>query len=437
MHKEQFLYAFSAFAERRLLWLLALTQFTVIMDFMVMMPLGPQIMHAFRISPAAFATAVSAYSWCSGLSGLLAATYIDRFNRRTLLLAMYGLFALSNLACAFSGSFNLLLLSRAFAGLSGGVIGSLILAIIGDVIPPQRRGAATGTVMIAFSMAAVIGVPAGIALGAHYGWGAPFFLLFALSLIIGLMAAWIVPSLSGHLKHDPPPYSTVLPQLWHLISTPAHRRAYVTIFVMMVSQMIVIPFISPILVANHGVAQTHLAWIYVAGGLAPFFFSRYIGRLSDRYGHRRIFRVMLVYSLIPVLFITHLPQIPFWVLVILFPFFMIAMTGRMVPLQALLITVPKPAVRGAFLSANSSFLALGSGFGAWVGGLMLSNAPDGSIVGYGNNGLLAAALALFVFLWVSRVKSNTEPAAMQTVRAIPLPNATVGASAAVEPNSAG
>ena len=166
--------------ERRLLWLLALTQFTIIMDFMVMMPLGPQIMHAFEISPARFATAVSAYSWCSGLSGLLAATYIDRFDRRRLLLAIYALFALSNLGCALAPNFPLLLVARAFAGITGGVLASVVMAIVGDVIPVARRGAATGTIMTAFSLAAIAGVPAGVMLGAHFGWASPFVLLVAL-----------------------------------------------------------------------------------------------------------------------------------------------------------------------------------------------------------------------------------------------------------------
>src|SRR5471030_1210130 len=163
------MYSLDASRERRLLWLLALTQFTVIMDFMVMMPLGPQIMRSFQISPAAFATAVSAYSWCSGLSGLLAATYIDRFDRRRLMLAVYALFALSNLACAVSTTFPLLLIARAFAGITGGVLGSVIMAIVSDVIPVQRRGAAAGTIMLAMSMAAVVGVPTSILLGARFG----------------------------------------------------------------------------------------------------------------------------------------------------------------------------------------------------------------------------------------------------------------------------
>jgi DHA1 family inner membrane transport protein len=400
------LYSFTAAAERRLLWLLALTQFTVIMDFMVMMPLGPQIMQAFQITPAAFATAVSAYSWCAGLSGLFASTYIDRFNRRSLLMTMYGLFALSNLACAFASSFSLLLIARAFAGITGGVIGSLIMAIVGDVIPPARRGAAAGTVMSAFSLAAVVGVPIGISLGAHFGWFMPFFLLFALSLIIGVAGRWIVPSLTGHMSKIRR-YAEALPDLWRLISAPRHVVAFLLSFTIMVSQMLVIPFISPYLVANHGVAPAHIAWMYCVGGIAPFFTSRLIGRLADRYGYLRVLRVMLVASMIPVLCLTHLPAVPFWLIVALFPFFMVTVSGRMVPVQALLITVPKPQLRGAFLSANSSFQSIGGGCGAWLGGLMLSTSADGTIVGYGTVGWVAVGLAMLVWLWAAQVKSDS------------------------------
>ena len=155
--------------ERLVLWLLALIQFTVIMDFMVMMPLAPQLMQAFTITPAAVSGAVSAYAWCAGLSGLLAAMYIDRFDRKQLLLWMFALFTLSNLACAIAPNFHVLVLSRAFAGVTGGVLGAMVMAIIGDLIPAHRRGAATGVVMTSFSLAAVVGVPTGVMLAAHFG----------------------------------------------------------------------------------------------------------------------------------------------------------------------------------------------------------------------------------------------------------------------------
>ncbi|CAG9202652.1 MFS transporter [Paraburkholderia tropica] len=389
--------------ERTLLWLLALTQFTIIMDFMVMMPLGPQIMDAFAITPAMFATAVSAYSLCSGLSGLFAATYIDRFDRRRLLQVSYALFALSNLACAFATNFHLLLFARAFAGLTGGVLGSIVMAIVSDVIPVQRRGAATGVIMMGFSMAAIAGVPAGIVLGAHFGWSAPFLLLVVLSAVIWVAGSRVIPPLTEHVDRDTP-LGEIVPRLWQLLTLPRHMKAFALTFTMMCAHMLVIPFISPMLVANYGVAPEQLSWLYVAGGASTFLTARAVGRLADRYGKRRVFRVMALVSIAPVLFVTHLPVLPFIVMVGFFAVFMIALSSRMVPMQALLTTIPEPARRGAFLSANNAVQALGTGIGAWVGGLLLQNGPHGTIIGFGYNGWLAAALAVVAVLWVGKVR---------------------------------
>jgi DHA1 family inner membrane transport protein len=412
------MYSISTKHERRLLWLLALTQFTVIMDFMVMMPLGPQIMHTFGITPAAFATAVSAYSWCSGLSGLFAATYIDRFDRRKLLLTVYALFAVSNLGCALASSFPLLLAARAFAGITGGVLGSVIMAIVGDVVPIQRRGAATGTIMTSLSLAAIAGVPAGVMLGAHFNWAAPFVLLVVLSILIWFAGMQIVPSLAQHLSRRPPPLNQVLPDLGRLLTNPRHLNAFALTFMIMVSHMLVIPFISPMLVLNHAVAPANLSWMYMGGGFATFFTSRAIGRLADRYGKHRVFRIAALVSLLPVLFVTHLPDVPFVAMVLFFPFFMVSMSGRMIPMQALLTTVPEPTRRGAFLSANSALQALGMGCGAWLGGLMLTNTASGQIAGYGTVGWVAAAITIAAVLWVNRVKAaadNAPPAAAEFV----------------------
>ncbi|MDB5800341.1 MAG: hypothetical protein JWL63_1280 [Rhodocyclales bacterium] len=397
--------------ERALLWLLALTQFTVIMDFMVMMPLGPQIMHAFAIGPAGFATAVSVYSWCAGLSGLFAATYIDRFDRKRLLLAVYALFALSNLGCGLAGNFHWLLLARAFAGITGGVLGAIVMAIVGDVIPERRRGTATGVVMTSFSMAAIAGVPVGVVLGAQFGWQTPFYLLVMLSLLIWLAAARLVPSLRTHLAKRPTPLAEVLPDLAALLRKPAHLRAFALTGMMMISAMLVIPFISPVLVGNHGVAPQAISWIYLAGGAATLFTSRTIGRLSDRYGKHKVFRYVALFSMLPLLFITHLPTLPLLALIAFFPFFMVSISGRNIPLQALMTTVPDPAKRGAFLSVNSAIQSIGTGLGAWFGGLMLSSGPGGEIIGYGTNGWCAVALTLLGIVWIHRVTKVAMPVA--------------------------
>ncbi len=371
-----------------------------------MMPLGPQIMHTFGIGPAAFAAAVSAYSWCSGASGLLAATYIDRFDRRRLLLTVYALFSLSNLACALAGTFPLLLAARAFAGLSGGVLGAVILAIVSDVVPPARRGAATGVIMSSFALAAVAGVPIGIALGAHLGWAAPFFLLTALTALFWLGARQTVPPLTAHLREDGHSLGQILGGLWQLLTHPHHLRAFVLTFVMMSSHMMVIPFISPVLVANHGIAPQDLSWLYVAGGAATFFTSRAVGRLADRYGRRRVFVAAALLSFIPVLVMTHLPAWPFIGMLLFFPCFMVILSSRMVPMQALMTTVPAPQVRGAFLSANNAVMSIGTGCGAWLGGLLLSTGAGGQIDGYGFNGWVAVVASLFCVLWIRGIKGS-------------------------------
>jgi DHA1 family inner membrane transport protein len=409
------MYSFSSRHERRLLWLLALTQFTIIMDFMVMMPLGPQLMQSFHISPASFATAISAYSWCSGLSGLFAATYIDRFDRRRLLLVAYALFAISNLACALAPGFSTLLVARAFAGITSGVLGSVIMAIVSDVIPAQRRGAATGTIMTAFSLASVAGVPAGIVLGAHFGWAAPFILLTLMSALIWVGGAQLVPSLTSHMLKKPPAMNTVLPALWRLATARQHMKAFVLTFVMMGSQMLVIPFVSPMLVANHGIAMAQLSWLYMAGGAATFFTARLAGRLADRFGSKRVFALFGVISVFPVLFLTHLPDLPFPAMIFFFMCFMIVVSARMVPMQALLTTVPAPAHRGAFLSMNSALQAFGSGCGAWLGGLILTKTTDNHIENYGVSGWLAVTLVLFAVFLSTRIRSAAIAAAPAAV----------------------
>jgi predicted MFS family arabinose efflux permease len=390
--------------ERTLLWLLALTQFTIVVDFMVMMPLGPQIMQAFTIGPAAFAAAVSAYSWCAGISGLLAATYIDRFDRRKMLLVVYALFALSNLVCAMATNYHALLLSRAFAGLTGGVLGSLVLAIIGDVIPPQRRGTAMGVVMTSFSLAAVAGVPLGVVLGAHFGWSSPFFELVLLSALIWAGAWKVVPALRAHIRVPPVPLSRTLPDLWSLMREPAHLRGFGLTAIVMGAHMLIVPFISPSFVGNLGVQPEDISLIYMAGGAATFFTSRAVGRLADRFGKREIFRMAALASLLPALFMTHLPQLPLWALIVFFPFFLVTANARMIPVQALLTTVPEPHRRGAFMSVNSAVQQIATGTGAWIGGLMLTTSPSGRIHGYGTNGWVCCALIVFAMWWVGKVR---------------------------------
>lgn len=393
--------------ERNVLWLLALTQFTVIMDYMVMMPLAPQLMRAFSISPAAVSGAVSAYAWCAGLSGLLAATYIDRFDRKRLLLTVFMLFTLSNLACALAPDFATLVWSRAFAGLTGGVLGAIGQAIIGDLIPAQRRGAAMGIVMTSFSMAAVAGVPTGIMLAAHFGWASPFYLLVLLSLLVWLAASGVLPSLRGHLNQKMP-LAEVLPNLLGLFRVPRHLRAFLLSVLNMMAGMLIIPFISPVLVGNLGIEPAQITYVYLAGGCVTLFTARLIGVWSDRAGKPQVYRYVALFSALCFLFITHLPQLPLLAVMVFFPFFMLSVSGRNIPLQALMTTIPEPSSRGAFLSVNSALQQLGSGLGALLGGLTLQTDSAGHIAGYGINGWIAAGITVLTVMWIGQVSGASQ-----------------------------
>ncbi len=396
--------------ERIVLWLLALTQFTVIMDFMVMMPLAPQLMQAFHIAPAAVSGAVSAYAWCAGISGLAAAMYIDRFDRRKLLLTVFALFTLSNLACAAAPNFHVLVLSRAFAGLTGGILGAIVMAIIGDLIPAHRRGAATGVVMTSFAIASVAGVPTGVMLAAHYGWASPFYILVVCSLPILLLAARILPALDSHLPNRVP-LSAMVPNLIALYKEPMHLKAFLLSVVNMMTGMMVIPFISPVLVSNVGLQPAQITYVYLAGGVATFFTARMIGKWSDRYGAQKVYRIVSLLFILPVLFITHIPVMPLVGVMLFFPFFMVLASGRNIPMQALMTTVPDPSRRGAFLSANAAIQQVGTGLGALLGGLTLHTEVSGHISGYGLNGWIAAGMAVLTVLWAGQVRGAAFKAA--------------------------
>ena len=391
--------------ENMLLWLLALTQFTVIMDFMVMMPLSPQLMVAFGVGPGAISGAVSAYAWCAGLSGLFAATYIDRYSRKHLMLAMFCLFTISNLGCALAPTFHALVLARAFAGLTGGVLSSITMAIIADVIPAERRGAATGIVMTSFGMAAVAGVPAGVLLGAHYNWAAPFLLLVAMSVLIWCAAALVLPRLDAHLADGVRPLREVLPDLLGLFKVARQRDAFLLSGVNMLGSMMIIPFIAPTLVGNLGVRPVDMSWVYLGGGAASLLTARALGRLADRIGALLMFRIAIVWSIVPALLLTHLVPLPMVLIVVTFVLFMTSMAARNIPMQALLTTIPAPSQRGAFLSVNSAVQQLGTGLGAWLGGQWLVTDGAGHIAHYGVNGVVAAGLAVCSCLWVLRLRA--------------------------------
>ncbi len=258
--------------EWTLLLVLAGVQFTHIMDFMVMMPLGPQFMRLLDLTPAQFGWLVSIYTFSASLCGFIAALYIDRFDRKHALLFLYGGLALSTLMCALAPGFGTLLAARAMAGAFGGILSATVFSIIADVIPEQRRATATGTVMMAFSVSAILGVPIGLYLANHFSWRAPFVLLSGLGMIFLAIAWRVLPALRSHMDHHREPH--LLKQLHAIFSVPRHLNAFALIATLMFAGFSIIPYISPYLVANAGLPETRsadslfLRWLGDAGLIA-------------------------------------------------------------------------------------------------------------------------------------------------------------------------
>ena len=389
-------------SERSLVLVLAAIQFTHIMDFMIMMPLGPQLMRVMFISPYQFGLLVSAYTLTAAVAALAVAFYTDRFDRRQTLLFLYAGFVVSTLLCAIAPGYGTLLAARAVAGAFGGVAGATVHSIIGDAVPEQRRGAATGMIMSAFALSSIIGVPIGLVLAAHYSWRSPFLFLVVVSTVVLILTWKILRPMRGHIvegvAHRP------LQQMKAVLGTANHLRAFVFMFALMFAGFSVIPFISPYMVANVGLKETDLPYLYLYGGLATAFSSRYIGKLADRHGKRQIFTLIGLISIAPLLITTNLPPVPVWVAICASVIFMVFVSGRFVPAMALVISSVQPHLRGGFMSINSAIQQLGLGAASLLAGTIIGHAPDGTLTHYWLVGFIAVAATLLSIALAWRVK---------------------------------
>ena len=390
--------------ELGLLLTLAGIQFTHIVDFMIMMPLGPQLTRLFDISDAQFGLLVSAYTFAAGASSLLAATYVDRFDRKKLLLTLYVLFALATLACGLAPGFGFLMAARVAAGAFGGVLSAMSQTIVADVVPFERRGRAMAVVMSAFSVATVAGVPLSLWLAAHLGWQAPFYAIAALSGLFALGAHLTLPPLRHHLG------AGARPAFWHGIVTVLrdanHRRAFVFSALLMFTGFTVIPYITLFMQANVGLRDEQIPLIYLCGGLASLVTARVIGRLADHLGKVRTFTYMALALIVPLAVITTLPTlwpgpvVPLAAVLVVSSGLFVCMSGRMIPGMALLTSAAQPAVRGTFMALNASVQSAAMGLAALVGGLIISRDADGLVQHYGWNAAVGA-LASVASVWMA------------------------------------
>lgn len=381
----------SAIREGPLLAVLATIQFTTMLDFLIMMPLGPQYMRVFSITPAQFGTIVSAYAICAGVAGLVSGTFLDRFDRKRALLVLYAGFGLATLFCALAPGYVALTAARGLAGAFGGVTNATILAIIGDVIPAQRRGRAMGLVMSSFSLASVLGVPIGLSLATAFSWHAPFFLLAGASVPVWIASAMLAPNIRPAGKREE---VSPVRHLANIILNANHLKAFAFIGAVTLTAFLVVPYISPYMVFNAGLTEQQLPYIYLVGGLFTIFSMNIIGRMSDRFGKRRMFTIMVLFAIGATLLLTHLPRVSTTTAIATTTLFMVCMSGRFVPAMALLTTAVSQRFRGGFMGVSSAMQHLASGLGSFFSGLLLKQTATGGLKGYGTVGWIAAGVAL-------------------------------------------
>jgi predicted MFS family arabinose efflux permease len=392
--------------ERWLLLTLASIQFTSVLDFMIMMPLGPHLTALFGISAGEFGFLVSAYTFAAGLSGLLAATYIDRFGRKRMMLTLYPLFGVAALACSMAPTFAWLMLARVASGFFGGVLMALSQTIVAEVIPFERRGRAMGVVMTSFSVATVAGVPLGLFLASHFNWHAPFLAIALMVSVCAFGAVKTLPSLKGHLAShtsgDSAP--SLLSNLRWVLVDPNHLRAYAMSSSMVFAGFVVIPYITLYLQGNAGFKPEQVPYVYLTGGICTLISARFIGHWSDRAGKAYAFRRLALLMPLPLLAMTLSAELPMAGVLLVSSMLFVVMSGRMIPGMALIGASADPRRRGSFMTLNSAVQSLAMGLAALVGGQILGRDGNGHLTHYWMAAILGGGASLMSFVLASKLR---------------------------------
>jgi predicted MFS family arabinose efflux permease len=370
--------------------LLAFLQFSIVLDFMIMSPLGALLMPALSISTRQFALVVSAFAFAAGISGSLAAGFADKFDRKKLLLFFYGGFIVGSLLCGVAPSYWFLLVARIVTGVFGGVIGSISMAIIADIFPMHVRGRVMGFVQTAFGASQVLGLPLGLWLGNRLGWHAPFLMIATVSAGVGVVIVVKLQPITGHIRAQ-----TTKNPLAHLFrAVSRYPQAFLATMFLTTGGFMLMPFASAFSVNNLKINLEQLPWVYLATGVSSLVGGPLLGKLSDKIGNYRLFCLGSLAAIVLVLVYCRLGETPLaWVISIHIPLFG-AVNARMISSQALVSAVPDLADRGAFMAVNGSIAQLSGGVAAAVAGLIVMQRPGQPLERYDVLGWVVAGAGL-------------------------------------------
>jgi predicted MFS family arabinose efflux permease len=407
--------------------MLAFLQFTVVLDFMILSPLGAILLKELSIKPAQFGLVVSAYAFSAGAAGLLTAGFADKFDRKKLLLFFYSGFVIGTGLCGIAPTYSLLLAARMVTGLFGGVIGSISFAIIADLFPFEARGRVMGAVMSAFSAAQILGIPAGLAFSNAFGWHAPFLMIAAAGVLVGVVIATQLRPIDEHLKK--PSTRNAARHLMQTVARPRYQWGFASTMLLAVGGFMLMPFGSAFAVHNLGIPIEKLPLMYMATGFAAILAGPVVGRVSDAVGKYPTFVAGSATAATVVVYYTHLGPTPLAFAIGLNVALFIGITARIVAAQALSSAVPSPQDRGAYMSISSSLQQIAGGVAASVAGLIVSQTGDGPIEHYDRLGFVVAGATATTVVLMYKINRMVTG---QVASGLPAPRAVAVADTAPE-----
>jgi predicted MFS family arabinose efflux permease len=394
--------------EKILLFLLAAINFTHILDFMIIMPLGNYLMPYFHISTQQFSLIVSAYSYAAFTSGIIAAFVIDNFDRKKSLLFGYTGFIIGTFLCGLAPDYKFLIAARILAGLFGGLIGAQVLSIVADTFPYEKRGRAMGYLMAAFSVASVLGVPISLYVANLISWHAPFIMVAIMGFLLIPFTIKFIPPMKAHMAESAgrkPAEAFVI-----IFSRKNALLAFSLSSLMVFGHFLIVPFINPFMEFNVGFTKNQIPLTYVVGGIATLFSAPFFGKVADRVGKLKVFVTCSILSLPFVYFITNMPAIAFYYVLIVTAMWFVVANGRMIAAQAMVSNVIEPQYRGSFMSINSSLQQLFVGSASFIAGLIVTNDPiSKKIFHYNWVGYVSITILAFcIYLAFALKKSTTD-----------------------------
>jgi len=390
--------------ERWYVVILSAIQIAHILDFVIMMPLGPRFMRVFDINPMEFSSLVSAYTFSAGIVGFFGALYADHFDRKKFLMFNFTGFIFGTFMCAIAPTFAALLTARIVAGAFGGILNACVLSMVADLIPFHRRGAAMGVVMSSFSIASVLGVPLGLYIAQIYDWHATFYFICIVGTVFWILSMIILPSVKVRTTK-----LTVEENLYNfkrILIQKDYLQSFTLTSVLGFGIFMIVPFISPYMVGNVGLAESNLPLIYLAGGACTIISARLIGKYCDKIGSYRVFKYAAMASIVPIFFLTNLPVVPIGIALLCSSLFMMSGSGRFIPAMTIVSAVVKPQDRGTFMSLENAFRQLSTGVASQAAGLIIGSSAAGALTNYNVVGYVGIATSLIAIYIAFQIKTK-------------------------------